>query len=127
MSRPRRLLIVEDDPSLRSLYEEEFREEGYEVECSPSGEEAVRIAREKPFDAAVLDIRLGGMDGIAAMQRLLVQRPGLAVVLNTAYTSFKSDFATWAADRYVVKSSDLGELKSAVRESILQRRGAKTA
>ncbi len=123
-SQPKRVLIVEDDASLRRLYEEEFREEGYEVHAAGSGEDALRIARTKPIDAAVIDICLGGMDGIEVMRCLLAERTGVAVVLNSAYTHFKSDFSTWAAERYVVKSSDLQELKSAVRDALEERKAA---
>jgi DNA-binding response OmpR family regulator len=57
------------------------------------------------------------------MRRMLSSGEDVAVVVNSAYASFKSDFASWSADRYVVKSSDLTELKAAVRE-VLARRAA---
>ena len=82
------------------------------------------LAREAELDGAILDIRLANEDGITLMRNLLRERPNLPVVLNSAYTTFKSDFATWAADRYVVKSSDLGELKAAVHGAIRRRKAA---
>ncbi len=112
------LLIVEDDTNLRRLYEEEFREEGYHVLTASSGEEALEIARRSRVTGVVLDIRLGGIDGLEVMRRLLDVSPGTAVVLNSAYPSFKSDFASWGAERYVVKSSDLDELKQAVHDAL---------
>lgn len=124
MRRPYRLLIVEDDPNLRLLYKEEFEEEGYEVFVAGTGEGALEIARSHPIDGAILDIRLGNEDGIALMRNLLRERPNLPVVLNSAYTTFKSDFSSWAAERYVVKSSDLSELKSAVHDAVRKRRAA---
>jgi DNA-binding response OmpR family regulator len=118
-----RLLIVEDDPNLRLLYEDEFREDGYEVFLAASGEEALLAFRSQTIDAIVLDIQLGGMNGLEMMRRLLTRRQETAIVINSAYASFKSDFGSWSADRYVVKSSDLKELKTAVRE-VLARRAA---
>jgi DNA-binding response OmpR family regulator len=118
-----RLLIVEDDPNLRLLYEDEFREEGYEVLLAASGEEALLAVRGQTIDAIVLDIQLGGMNGLEMMRRLLTRRQETAIVIHSAYASFKSNFASWSADRYVVKSSDLKELKTAVRE-VLARRAA---
>ena len=112
------LLIVEDDANLRRLYEEEFREEGYHVLAASSGEEALEIARRSKVAGVVLDIRLGGIDGLEVMRRLLETSPGTVVVLNSAYPSFKRDFASWGAEQYVVKSSDLSELKRAVHEAI---------
>jgi DNA-binding response OmpR family regulator len=115
------VLIVEDDPSLRLLYEEEFTDEGYRVISASSGEEALEQVGRRRVDAVVLDIRLGGMDGLETMRRILSRRHDVAVVLNSAYAAFKADFISWSADRYVVKSSDLTELKAAVREALLER------
>lgn len=116
-----KLLIVEDDPALRLLYKDEFEEEGYEVHLAPSGEEAVEWSRENHVDGIILDIRLGGMDGLETMGRLLEHQSNVSVILNSAYTTFKTDFSSWSADYYVVKSSDLTELKEAVRDSLLRR------
>jgi two-component system, response regulator, stage 0 sporulation protein F len=115
------LLIVEDDASLRKLYETEFAEEGYAVMSVSSGEEALERLRVSPPEALVLDIRLGGMDGLDVLRRVLLDRPGVAVVLNSAYPSYKQSFASWSADGYVVKSSDLSELKNTVAGALARR------
>jgi DNA-binding response OmpR family regulator len=116
-----RLLIVEDDPNLRLLYEDEFAEDGYAVTLAASGEEAIEAIRKQSIDVVILDIQLGGIDGLETMRRILARRQDIAVVVNSAYASFKSDFASWSADRYVVKSSDMKELKQAVREAVALR------
>jgi len=117
----RKLLIVEDDTSLRKLYEAEFREEGYEVTSVASGEEAMEQIEASPPEAIVLDIRLTGVDGLTILRELLQDKPGIAVVLNSAYPSYKQSFASWSADGYVVKSSDLTELKQAVAAALERR------
>lgn len=117
----RRVLIVDDDQSLRKLYEAEFAEEGYKVESVASGEEALDRLRLEPPEAVVLDIRLGGTNGLDVLRRVLEDRPGIAVVLNSAYSGYKQNFASWSADGYVVKSSDLTELKAAVAAAIERR------
>ena len=116
-----KLLIVEDDPALRLLYQDEFEEEGYEVHLASSGEEAVLWSETNQVDVIILDIRLGGMDGLETMGRLLEHQSNVGVVLNSAYATFKTDFGSWSADYYVVKSSDLTELKEAVRDSLARR------
>jgi two-component system, response regulator, stage 0 sporulation protein F len=116
-----RLLIVEDDASLRKLYEDEFREDGYTVTSVSSGEEAMERIRQSPPEAVVLDIRLGGMNGLDVLRSVLLDRPTIAVVLNSAYPTYKQHFASWSADGYVVKSSDLTELKSAVATALQHR------
>lgn len=116
-----RLLIVDDDSSLRRLYEAEFTEAGYQVEAVASGEEALSRLRQDAPDAVVLDIRLGGMNGLDVLRRILEQRPGVAVVLNSAYPGYKQNFASWSADGYVVKSSDLSELKTVLARALSRR------
>ncbi len=117
----KRLLIVEDDPNLRLLYEEEFGEEGYAVVLAASGEQALEALVSERVDGVVMDICLGGMDGLETLRKILLVHPEIAVVLNSAYATFKSDFTSWSADRYVVKSSDLTELKEAVRNALARR------
>ena len=102
-----KLLIVEDDPSLRKLYEAEFAEEGYTVTSVGSGEEAMEKLQSSRPEAVVLDIRLRGIDGLDVLRGILENRPEVAVILNSAYPSYKQSFASWSADGYVVKSSDL--------------------
>lgn len=119
-----KLLIVEDDPSLRRLYEAEFREEGYEVHTAGSAEDALKAIYAEPPDAIVLDIRLPGKNGLELLRDLLQSRPQTAVVLNSAYPSYKSDFACWSADGYVVKSSDTTELKETIAGALRARRKA---
>jgi len=116
-----KLLIVEDDPSLRRLYEAEFAEEGYDVRAASSAEAAVEEVRRDPPDAIVLDIRLPGRNGLELLRDLLESRPETAVVLNSAYPGYKSDFACWSADGYVVKSSDTSELKATLAGALRSR------
>lgn len=116
-----KLLIVEDDASLRRLYETEFAEEGYAVISVASGEEALETLRSSRPEAMVLDIRLTGLDGLDVLRRVLQARPEVAVILNSAYPSYKQSFASWSADGYVVKSSDLTELKATVAAAIARR------
>jgi CheY-like chemotaxis protein len=111
-----KVLVVDDDQSLRLLYSKELAGEGYEVEAVASGEEALNSLSLSRPDIVVLDIKMEGMDGLAVLDEIMKQDKTIPVILNTAYSSFKTDFATWSADAYVVKSSDLTELKKAIRQ-----------
>jgi len=114
-----RVLVVDDDSSLRLLYTKELTDEGYEVESASSGREAIAKIAERRPDVVVLDIKMEGMDGLSALDEIMKRDKTIPVVLNTAYSTFKSDFTTWSAEAYVVKSSDLSELKETIRQ-ILQ-------
>ena len=120
------LLVVDDDPSLNELYRLELEDEGYRVLTAVNGQEALDRLRAEPADLVVLDIRMEGMDGLETLAEIFKVRRELPVVINTAYSNFKTDFGTWSADAYVVKSSDLTELKTRVRE-VLRRRKTRAA
>jgi DNA-binding response OmpR family regulator len=112
-----RVLVVESDPGLRRWYRQALADAGYRVDEAPGGEEALERLRDEPApDAMVLEVELAGMSGIELLRRALVLHPGLAVVFNTKCEAFKAHFGTWGADRFVVKSSDLSELKTALAE-----------
>ena len=115
------VLVVDDDQSLRLLYSKELADDGHEVEAVPSGKEAMDSIIQNRPDLVVLDIKMEGMDGLAVLDEIMKHDKTIPVILNTAYSSFKSDFTTWSADAYVVKSSDLSELKRTIRQ-VLQSR-----
>lgn len=111
----RTILVVDDEANIRGLFREELEEAGYRVLTAASWDEAeTLLAGERP-DLVTLDIRMGsGPDGIESLRRIKERHPGLPVVLVTAYGEYRSDFGTWAADGYVVKSADLTELKARI-------------
>lgn len=110
-----RILVVDDEENIRLLYREELAEEGYEVDTAASGEEALRLLAERPYDLVTVDIKMPGMDGLELLSRIRERWVELPVVLATAYGTYKQDFASWSSDAYVTKSSDLGELKREIR------------
>jgi DNA-binding response OmpR family regulator len=115
------ILIADDDKNLALLYEEELTEEGYRVEVVYDAKSAIARIEEAPPHLLVLDIRMPGMDGIEALSHILGKNNKLPVILNTAYSNYKDNFMTWAADAYVVKSSDLTELKDTIKDVLARR------
>ncbi len=117
----KKLLVVDDDVNQGLLYEQELSDEGYEVDVANSGEQAIEMVKEKEYDLVILDIGMPYMDGLETLGKMLSMDNRLPVILNTAYPSYKDNFMSWAADAYVVKSSDLTELKEKIRESLAKR------
>ncbi len=111
-----RVLIVDDEEGIRLLYKEELEEEGYEVELASSGEEALKKLDSNHLDLVLLDIKMPGMDGVEVLRKLKEKYKDLPVILCTAYPHYKQEFGTWASDAYVVKSSDLRELKGRIKD-----------
>lgn len=114
----RTILVVDDDKNQRLLYEQELTDEGYSVVLACDGKEAIEKVQEFGPDLVVLDIAMPVMNGIESLGRILSSNNKLPVILNTAYSSYKDNFMSWAADAYVVKSSDLTELKNRIAECL---------
>ena len=115
------ILLVEDDNNQRLLYEQELRIEGYTIMTAIDGKDALEKFQEQVPDLVVLDINMPRMDGIEAIGRILSKNKQIPIIINTAYSSYKNSFMSWAADAYIVKSSDLSELKNKIRELLINR------
>lgn len=110
------ILFVDDEESICLLYETEFGDMGYKVVTAKDGDEALQKFEEVKPDLVTLDIKMPGPNGIDVLRRMKEKNKDVPVIMCTAYTEFKQDFGVWASDAYIVKSSDLGELKSKVKE-----------
>ena len=114
----KKILLVDDEDSIHLLYREELEEEGYEVHSALSGEAALDQLKIIVPDLIILDINMPGMNGIDVLRQIKEMNPSLPVILSSAYQEFKQDLATWASDEYIVKSSNLDELKAAVKKHL---------
>jgi two-component system response regulator (stage 0 sporulation protein F) len=121
MSDKQTILVVEDDMNQRALYEEELLDEGYAVLAAGDGKEAMSLVAEHRPDLIVLDVNMPVMDGLDTLSRLLEKDAHIPVILNTAYASYRESFSSWSADAYVVKSSDLSELKATIKRLLSER------
>jgi DNA-binding response OmpR family regulator len=114
----KKILLVDDEDSIHLIYSEELEEEGYEVHSALSGEDALEKLKIISPDLVILDINMPGMNGIDVLRQMKENNPDLPVILCSAYPEFKQDFASWASDDYIVKSSNLDELKTAVKRHL---------
>jgi CheY-like chemotaxis protein len=116
------LLIVDDEVNQRKLYQEELSEEGYQIRLARNGKEALDSISENSPDLVVLDIRMPVMDGLEALGKIIGKERNIPVIIHSAYSSYKDDFISWAADDFVLKSSDLTELKRKIRALLEKKR-----
>ena len=116
-----KILVVDDEDSIRLLYAEELAEEGHEVSTAASAAEAVTKLEGVTYDLVVLDIKLKNESGLDLLQKIVKERHEMPVILCTAFSCYKDDFSTWLADGYVVKSSDLTELKDEVKRVLARK------
>jgi CheY-like chemotaxis protein len=115
------ILLVEDDKNQRLLYEQELSLEGYEIVTASNGKEALERIKEQLPDIIIMDINMPKMDGIDTMGRILSKNKDIPVIINTAYSNYKDNYMSWAADAYIVKSSDLTELKNKIEEVLAKK------
>ncbi|MCG2720388.1 MAG: response regulator [Thermodesulfovibrionales bacterium] len=109
-----KILVVDDDLHIQRLYKEEFEDDGYEVVVASNGKEALEMFEKEDPDIVTLDILLPDMDGIHILRQMKEKNPKIPVIMSTAY-DYRDDFAVWASEAYIVKSSDMEELKAMIK------------
>lgn len=112
------VLFIDDEEGLLELYRTVFGRQGYAVATAASLDAGRERVGQGGVDLVVLDIRLGDTSGLQLLRELKAAHPKLPIVLSTAYARYQDDFSSWLADAYVVKSSDLNELKLAVKRCL---------
>jgi DNA-binding response OmpR family regulator len=115
---PPSILVVDDEEHILRLYEKEFSEEGYQVKTAKGVEEGIKIVQKGEVELVVLDIKMEGKNGLESLSDFRRINRNLPIILNSAYSTYKSDFQSWLADAYVVKSSNLEELKRRIKELV---------
>ncbi|MFH1824561.1 MAG: response regulator [Candidatus Firestonebacteria bacterium] len=110
------VLIVDDEKNIRVLYREVFEKEGYKVIVASNGKEGLSVCKENKIDIVILDIRLPDMDGMEILSKLAKEESAPPIILNSAYAGYEKDVNSWLAEAYLIKSSDLSELKDRVKE-----------
>ena len=125
MSSPlARLLIVDDEFSVRDSLDHWFRKDGYEVETAADATTAIAAMKSALFDVVLLDVRLPGMDGMRLLERIRDEFPQTIVVMITAFASVDTAVRALklgAAD-YVTKPVNPEELSHVVAQALAQRR-----
>jgi DNA-binding response OmpR family regulator len=110
-----KIMVVDDEVHIRMLYKKEFEREGFEVVVVPGAEGALAAMQAQRPDLVILDIELGGDNGLELLNLMRQNYRDCPIVLNSAYSTYKSDFQSWLADAYIMKSSDLRPLKDKVK------------
>jgi DNA-binding response OmpR family regulator len=117
------LLIVEDEPRMVELLLRGLGEEGHTVTCAPDGEEGLRLARNYPFDAVILDVMMPKLDGFQVLRRMRSAKVPTPVLVLTAKDTVPDIVRglDMGADDYLTKPFSFNELLARLRA--VQRRG----
>ena len=127
METQAKLLIVDDELSVRDSLGKWFREEGYEIGTAESASEALTRMAEAKWNVALLDIKMRGTDGIELQRRLHELDPELIVIMMTGYASVETAVTALknGAYDYVSKPLDPDELAHLVKKALAHRRADK--
>ena len=124
MNAQGKLLIVDDELSVRDSLAKWFHEEGYDVGTAESASDALTRLAEHSWDAALLDIKMRGTDGIELLARIREIDPNLVVIMMTGYASVETAVAALknGAYDYVTKPLDPDEIAHLVKKAISHKR-----
>ena len=119
-----KVLLVDDDASIRRALYTTLSALGFEIEEASSGEQAVSFVRTERYDAVLLDINMPGVGGIEACRMLRRLTPGLPILMLTVRDSAddKIDALDAGADDYITKPFHVGELTARVRSAVRRSR-----
>ena len=109
---------------MREILEALLAPEGYQVSVASSGAEGLELARSLPFDAAIVDVMMPGMDGLTVLDELKKIDDELAVIMVTAYASVDTavDAMKRGALDYITKPFKNDEVLVVVRHAVERRR-----
>lgn len=108
----KKILIIEDEDSLRRNLEIFLGEHGHRVSCAAGGEDAVRLLHHEQFDIVIIDIPLGDMEGLDLVRRIMARSSLMGVLVMTAYNSVDSILSTRPFERvHMTTSSNPSRLK----------------
>ena len=124
MSTQGKLLIVDDELSVRDSLAKWFHEEGYEVGIAENANDALTRLAELDWDAALVDIKMHGIDGIELQRRIHELKPELIVIMMTGYASVETAVAALknGAYDYVTKPLDPDEIAHLVKKALAHKR-----
>ncbi len=119
-----KILLIEDDKDLCTALRVSLKKEGFDVDISMNGEDAIYYATSAPYDIIILDRMLPVMDGLQLLQILRQRNITTPVIMVTAMSgiSDRIDGLDAGADDYLVKPFDVGELLARIR-ALIRRPG----
>jgi DNA-binding NtrC family response regulator len=112
MAEKSRILVVDDEDTLRTVLSQELKGEGYEVETAADGQIAIDTLREKQFELVLLDIKMPNVTGFEVLKYIKQNHPTLKVIMLTGFADLKNAIESkkLGAEDFVSKPYDLVDL-----------------
>ena len=120
MAGKKKILVVDDEDSLRTVLSSELAGEGYEVETAADGDEAMEVVQAKTFDLVLLDIKMPKVDGFEVLKFLKSKYPNIKVIMLTGFADLKNAIESkkLGAEDFVSKPYDLVDLLTTIERVV---------
>lgn len=125
MNKPVNILVVDDEPTMRSLLTKVLTRDGYEVLCAEDGVQALQMLETHPVDLVLSDVKMPRMNGFELLKAIKTDYPDIGVIMMTAYgdTFTVRDALLLRADEYVTKPFRSHEISLVVRRAYWRLQG----
>ncbi|MEM3608819.1 MAG: response regulator [Candidatus Bathyarchaeia archaeon] len=117
MGKTARILVVDDDESIRKVLKTILEEEGYTVDTAKNGKEAIQKTSEKFYNLALIDIRLPDIDGTELLTKIKDTVPKMRKIIITGYPTLQNaiEALNKGADAYVLKPFDMDDILKTIK------------
>lgn len=124
-----KILVVDDEKSMREFLEIMLEKDGYEVSCAESGEAALKAIRQRKFDLVITDIRMKPIDGLEVLRQCKAISPSTAVIIISAYASAETAVVAMkeGAYDYLPKPFKIDEMRTAITNALLSTKGEESS
>jgi two-component system OmpR family response regulator len=113
------VLVVDDEDDFRETFVKRLKRRKLDVSGVESGEKALELLDENPFDVVILDVKMPGMDGVDVLREMKKKRPLTEVIMLTGHASVESGIEGMklGAFDYIMKPADIDELMDKMRQA----------
>jgi DNA-binding NtrC family response regulator len=127
MGERARILVVDDDESIRRVLATILEEEGYAVDTEKNGKEAIKKSKTKFYNIALIDIRLPDMEGTKLLTKMRNTTPKMRKIIITGYPSVQNaiEALNRDADAYIMKPLDMDKVLATIREQLKKQKDEK--
>jgi DNA-binding NtrC family response regulator len=122
-----RILVIDDDESIRKTITSILEEKGYTVDAAENGKEAIRKSKARFYNLALIDIRLPDMEGIKLLTAMRETVPKMVKIIVTGYPSLHNavEAVNKGADAYVLKPFNVEKTLKIIEEQLEKQKGAR--
>jgi len=127
MAEHARILVVDDDESIRKTLRAILEEKGYVVDTAENGKEAIEKSKTKFYNLALIDIRLPDLEGTKLLTAIHETTPKMVKIIVTGYPSLQNavEAVNKGADAYVIKPFNMESVLNTIKEHLKKQQEAK--